>query len=97
MGVGDSEECMKVVVRRGCGGKARTEYEKGGFPDNERSMCPGEVVVKLGKSGTDSRVSGMVHKIDKEMGRKHTSTRAGEEAAVVRGASMAEERRWDVG
>ena len=64
--VGDSEEWTKVVVGGGCGGKARTKYEKGRFPDNERDVCPGEVVMELGRSGTNSRLSGMVYKIDKQ-------------------------------
>ena len=74
------------------------KYEKYGFPDTKRDIRSGGAVVRLGKSGTDSKLSRMVRETAKQkMGGKHTQTQAGEAAVDARGTSKAEERRRDAG
>lgn len=36
------------------------------FPDDKRDICLGGVVLRLGKSGTDSELLGMAHNIDEQ-------------------------------
>ena len=50
----------------GVRGKTSTKYEKDRFLDNKRDTRSGGAVVRLGKPGTNSKLSGMVYKIDNQ-------------------------------
>lgn len=49
-----------------------TKYKKDEFPDTERDIRSGGAVVRLGKPGTDSKLSGMAHKTVKQKNWRET-------------------------